>query len=183
MRVFIDPVIALQIAVQTVTEGAYAQVVVAMVDERRRSPTSSDVAKGLFEAEKLGHSFVSLTSLCDAVGAFLIGDECNPCPSGATCPGAHFACFGRYYHVPTSVASQEEAESGPTKASGTEAKCPALFQDAPPPSGARAGDSRGVLLATKGTTALSSAPSTTLHTFAGVSKPTQQRGVSQVLCA
>ena len=86
-------------------------------------------------------------------------------------------------HEPTSVASQEEAESGPTKVSGTEAKCPALFQDAPPPSGARAGDSRGVLLATKGTTALSAAPSTTLHKFAGVSKPKQERGVSQVLCA
>ncbi len=76
------------LAVQAVAEGAYTQVVVAMADARRRSPMSSDVAKGLFDAEKLGRSFVSLTTLCDAVGAFRIGDECSPCPPGATCPGA-----------------------------------------------------------------------------------------------
>ena len=84
----VDPLLFCLLAVQAVAEGAYTQVVVAMADARRRSPTSSDVAKGLFDAEKLGRSFVSLTSLCDAVGAFLNGDECSPCPSGATCPGA-----------------------------------------------------------------------------------------------
>ncbi len=74
--------------VQAVAEGVYTQVVVAMADARRRSPTSSEVAKGLFDAEKLGRSFVSLTRLCDEVGTVLIGDQCSPCPSGASCPGA-----------------------------------------------------------------------------------------------
>ena len=73
---------------QTTAEGGYAQVIMA-TDERRQSPTLSDVQMGLIAVERLGHSFVSLTSRCDAVGFFLIGDDCQPCPtSGAACPGA-----------------------------------------------------------------------------------------------
>jgi hypothetical protein len=72
-------------------------VVVAMADARRRSPTPSDVAKGLFDAKKLGRSFVSLTRLCDAEGTVLIGGQCNACPSGATCPGAQPQPLGRWH--------------------------------------------------------------------------------------
>ena len=82
------PLSVLRASLQAVAEGAYAQVVVAMADGRRRSPTSSDVAKGLFDAEKLRRSFVSLTSRCDKEGTFLVGDQCNACPSGGSCPGA-----------------------------------------------------------------------------------------------
>jgi hypothetical protein len=85
-------VLAICTVLQT-TDGGFAQVVVATPDRRRRSPIFADVGKGAIDIELLRESLVTLTSRCDEEGFALIGNECSPCPSGATCPGAHFACF------------------------------------------------------------------------------------------
>ena len=83
---------------QTASEAGYAQVVVA-TDERRRSPTLSDIRMGLIAMEFLRHSFVSLTSRCDEKGLGLIGDMCLSCPLGASCPGTHSAASSRQTKV------------------------------------------------------------------------------------
>ena len=85
-------VLAICTVLQT-TDGGFAQVVVATPDRRRRSPIFADVGKGAIDIELMRESLVTLTSRCDEEGFALIGNECSPCPSGATCPGGHFACF------------------------------------------------------------------------------------------
>ena len=72
-------------------EGGFAQVVMAMPDRRRRSPIAVDVERGLIPLELMRSSIITLTSRCDAVGLFLFGDDCLPCPFGASCPGTRSA--------------------------------------------------------------------------------------------
>ena len=72
-------------------QGGFAQVVMAMPDRRRRSPIAVDVGRGLIPPELMRSSIITLTSRCDAVGLFLFGDDCLPCPFGASCPGTRSA--------------------------------------------------------------------------------------------
>ncbi len=76
-------------------EGGFAQVVMAMPDRRRRSPITIDAERGLIPLELMRGSIVSLISRCDKEGFALIGDKCQPCPSGGSCPGTRLQAVGR----------------------------------------------------------------------------------------